>query len=109
MPDELHGKRGRAIGVPGALKWENGQQQVNVSDHQVRASGPRSLNLRGNVLHNLWIPLRSRIASHVFLHHVGKAPIEAREIDANDDIWLSLDRQRQECLHPAAKLKNAPE
>src|ERR1035437_276165 len=92
IADKLHAQLRHALRIPGLLEREDAQDQVVVTRHLVSAALARCPHLRRNVLDNRGLPVVEPVGARVcvLLDGMGKAAIEAGEINTDDGVRLAL-------------------
>src|SRR5437763_15723651 len=106
MPDEFHAQPRHARRIPILLERKHAQQQINIPGQLIGAARSRRPDLRRDVLHNLRIPVEegSRARADVLFDGVRKAVVEPGKIDADDEVWLALNRELEELTEDAFEL-----
>src|SRR5262249_8178849 len=62
VPDKFDAELRRARGIPGRFEWQNAKQQIVILGHLVGPALPRSPDLRGDILNQLWVPIVEPVA-----------------------------------------------
>src|SRR6266700_1560001 len=95
VADKLDTQFRNHFGIPAFFDREDAQEQIEVVCELISPAFTRSPDLWRDVLDKLWVPIVEPIQmrADVLFDGMTKAPVETREVHANDGVGLALDSE----------------